>query len=436
MTHHHRSTTLIPSRRRGVSLVYITMAMLALLGFCSFAVDLASVQSAKTQLEIACDAAAHAAALALPSGVSAVQAAAASVAAANTANGKPVTISSTSNVVFLNWPSTTPLTGSARSSANAVKVWATLQVPTLFATALGRDSVTVHASTIAEVTTTTEPYKVGALGSFSMQSSSFTDSYNSGNGDYPWNWQNSWQNTWGGNNGGYGGGNNGGGNNWGSNWQNYWGNNYAGSSSGTYIGNNGSVACNGNFSLDSSSAINGNAWGWGSAPNNCGGTVTGNPAAGNEVTCSTPSAPGGCTNCSNQVNSISNSVTLSSGNYTCSGLTLNSNGTLNINASNGPVNLYCTGNFTCNGGTVNVTGNLPSNFHIYMCNSSSMTIESGCCLHGCIQAPLSNVSLNQSACLCGSCIGNNISLCNGSAIHYDESLGSNGGSVTTTIQVH
>jgi hypothetical protein len=83
-----------------------------------------------------------------------------------------------------------------------------------------------------------------------------------------------------------------------------------------------------------------------------------------------------------------------------------------------------------------VTYNLPANFHIYMCNNSSCTLDSGCCLHGCLTAPQCSVSLNHASCICGSVIGNNVTLNNCSAIHYDEALGPNGNTVTTTIQVH
>src|SRR5580698_6524763 len=92
--------------RHGVTIIWVAVTMVALLGFCSLAVDLGRVQAVKSQLEVATDAAARAAAANLSSGVSAVQGAAYSVAQANTADGSPVAIDSINNVRFLNWPST------------------------------------------------------------------------------------------------------------------------------------------------------------------------------------------------------------------------------------------------------------------------------------------------------------------------------------------
>ena len=47
------------SRRRGVAIIYIIVVLIVMLGFCSFAVDLGRVQTAKTELRRAADAAAQ-----------------------------------------------------------------------------------------------------------------------------------------------------------------------------------------------------------------------------------------------------------------------------------------------------------------------------------------------------------------------------------------
>jgi hypothetical protein len=151
-----------PPRRHGVSIVYVSVAMVVLLGFCSLAVDLGRVRAAKTELENAVFAATRAGAASAVNGISSVQSACYNLAHANRADGQPVTIDSINNVVFLNWPSTTPLVGSARASANAVQVNASYKVPLIFAQVLGMPTATVHATSTATVTTSTSTVYVPA----------------------------------------------------------------------------------------------------------------------------------------------------------------------------------------------------------------------------------------------------------------------------------
>jgi Flp pilus assembly protein TadG len=374
-------------RRRGVSIVYISAVMLVLLGFCSFAVDVARVQTAKTELERATDAAARAAALALSqsSSISAIQSAAYSVANANKADGNPVVIDSVNNVVFLNWPSTTPLTGSARSSANAIQVSAGYQVPTLFAMALGRSAATIHATSIARYTPAAAAYQIVGLNSIAFNSSCYSDSYNSSLGSY----------------------------------------------ASQTPGSQGSIASNGTIDVYSGSTINGNVYYSGSTPtiSTVGGTCTGLVTGVSSISVATPTMPGGATSKGNiNITGSSQNMTLTSGNYSCAGITLDSGGTLTINASSGPVNLYCSGAVAGNGGNIAVTNNIPNNFHLYITNSSSVQLNSGSYWYVVLDAPLSNVSLTANAALYGSVVANNLTVDSGTAIHFDQALGANGGS--------
>src|SRR3954464_3731204 len=54
-----KKRTLQPSRRRGMSLIYMAVAVPVLAGFCSLAVDWARVQLVKSELQAAADAAAR-----------------------------------------------------------------------------------------------------------------------------------------------------------------------------------------------------------------------------------------------------------------------------------------------------------------------------------------------------------------------------------------
>jgi Flp pilus assembly protein TadG len=375
-------------RRRGVSLIYVTIAMGVLLGFCSLAVDLARVQAAKTELEIAADAAARAGAANLANGVASTQAAAYNMALANSADGSAVAINSTSGVVFLNWPSTTPLTGSARSSANAIQVNATLTVPCLFAQAIGFPSCTVHASSTAEAVTSAPTYQILSLGQFDFNGGK-TDSWNSNDGSYS-----------------------------------------AGSAS-----NQGSCASDGYVTLDSPSVVNGNIYYDGTMDNN-GGSCTGSEIQlSSALTYPTPTTPGGATSLG--YITVTGTTTITAGTYSCTGVLINSGATLAINASSGPVSLYCSGAFSSNGGSVTVTGNKASNFHLYITNDSNLQLDSPCTMYGVVDMPLGAFQLNNSTALFGSLVAAYITLESGSYIHFDEALGTNGGtgSGTTISQV-
>src|SRR3982750_4578325 len=83
--------------RRGVSFIWMTIAVTVLAAMASLAVDYGRVQIAKTQLREAADAAARAGASALGS-VSSVQDLASQLAASNTCDGTPVLIDKTQDV--------------------------------------------------------------------------------------------------------------------------------------------------------------------------------------------------------------------------------------------------------------------------------------------------------------------------------------------------
>ena len=145
--------------RAGVAMVYCVVMMVIFLGFASFAVDFGRVQMAKTQLFRAADAAARAAVSQLGNGATATQNAAVNLGVKNACDGIPVVIDPINDVDFGTWnPAArtfTVLTGSSRSGANAVRVWARRTtsrgnaVPLMFAQVIGSSSCDVNASSIA-----------------------------------------------------------------------------------------------------------------------------------------------------------------------------------------------------------------------------------------------------------------------------------------------
>lgn len=146
-------------RFRGISLIYAMISMTALTGFVSLAVDLGRVQVAKTELQQAADAAAMYGAAGMSQGVATVKSRVAAAAADNKVDGTTLAIDQTNDIEFGVWdPGTrtfTVLTGSAQSSATAIRVTARRSaargtgVPTFFGRIVGMNTVDAKAVAIA-----------------------------------------------------------------------------------------------------------------------------------------------------------------------------------------------------------------------------------------------------------------------------------------------
>ena len=157
----------VRSRRSGMAFIYIIVALVALLGFCSFAVDLGRVQTAKTELRRAADAAARAGAANIPLGTTAVQNAAIAIAAQNKCDDSPVVITA-SNVQVGIWNTTTS-TFSTSGTANNTNTYNAVQItclrtaangnpiPLLFGQILGANTCNVDATSVAALISTTAP---------------------------------------------------------------------------------------------------------------------------------------------------------------------------------------------------------------------------------------------------------------------------------------
>jgi Flp pilus assembly protein TadG len=179
------------TNRRGVSLVWFTVAFTAMLAFASLAVDYGRVQVAKTELLRAADAAARAACAKLDSGVSAAQSAATSTAAANTCDGTAVNVTN-ADIEFGSYNTATGdftvLTGAAASNANAVRVYGRRTVAhgdpiqLSFAKVIGKSTCDVTSQAIATVSPPSPGY-VG-LSLTRMFNTTVFDGYNSSNGAY------------------------------------------------------------------------------------------------------------------------------------------------------------------------------------------------------------------------------------------------------------
>ena len=148
------------TRSNAFSSLYLLLMMPVLLGFASLGVDYARVQVTKSKLQDAADAAARAAASALPGNPSAATTLAIQYAGDYMALGTPISLLNT-EVQFGTWNTTTRtftlMTGADIYSANAVKVTISRTAAKgnatklQFAAMVGISSVDTHATAIAMV---------------------------------------------------------------------------------------------------------------------------------------------------------------------------------------------------------------------------------------------------------------------------------------------
>lgn len=174
--------------RGGSALAYVIVSMVAMLAFASLAVDMGHVYVVRSELRLAADAAARFGVTGLKSGVAAAQAYAVDAANDNKSDGEPVVIDPATDVEFARWDKQrrtyTPLTGSDRASANALRVTARRTaatgraVPLLFARVLGKTSHDVEVSAVAYIE---PPEPAGIIGytGITLQNNTFIGGYNS-----------------------------------------------------------------------------------------------------------------------------------------------------------------------------------------------------------------------------------------------------------------
>ncbi len=146
------------ARRRGATLIYSVLVMSVMIAFVSLAVDFGRIQSCKTSLQTAADAAARQGAMNLQLGYSGARTKAISAAAYNTVDNTPVVLQS-ADVEFGLWDPTTKtftaLSGSAQNSATTVRVTAQRTtargnaISTLFTKLLGFNSANLTVTAIA-----------------------------------------------------------------------------------------------------------------------------------------------------------------------------------------------------------------------------------------------------------------------------------------------
>jgi Flp pilus assembly protein TadG len=166
------------SGKRGFSLVWGIVVMTALLAFTSLAVDLGRAQTAKTELQVAADAAARYGATGLADGTYITKAL--DAADDNKADGSTITIAS-SDVVKGYYDSTTKTFTANGSPTNALQVTCartgTNGVQLLFGQAIGKSRISVTAKAIASATPRLPGFT--GLSYVSMKNNNYIGSYDS-----------------------------------------------------------------------------------------------------------------------------------------------------------------------------------------------------------------------------------------------------------------
>jgi Flp pilus assembly protein TadG len=176
-------------RRRGFAAIYAVVALIALCGIVSLAVDFGRVQLAKSQLGTAADAAVRAAAVSLSNGVAQARQDAVSVAAANLCDGTAVALDTSADIEFGTWNTQTRtftrLPAGSESDATAVRVTArriasrNTAITLTFARVIGRNTCDIQAVAVATVASSASS-GFTALNGFRFTNNTFVGSYNSG----------------------------------------------------------------------------------------------------------------------------------------------------------------------------------------------------------------------------------------------------------------
>jgi hypothetical protein len=401
-----------------MAVVYVAVLMVVVLGFASLGVDWAQVQLAKTQLLAASDAASRAAAANIVNGVTSAQDAAVQYGGDNSVAGTAFVVNPTSDIDFGTWSTTartfTVLTGAARSSANAIRIWGRRTnakgnpIKLTFGPLIGASTIDMQVVSIAYEPPGTGGYGVVGLGSVLLQSGAAikTDSYDAASGPYS-----------SGSAGDYG---------------------YVATNGGMNL--NGTVTINTNIYMQSGQSLSANgSVSYGTRKALTSTLVWPTPSAGSYATSNNNSSIGMPTNGAN-LNFSSGTLNIPSGNYYLNTFNV-SGGTINISSG---VTLYMNGDFSVSGGTINVSSDLPANFAVKMVTAAGVNISGGSNLYADIQAPTSPINISGTNNVYGRLIGSSLNVSSGLSIHVDTSLPTvtgastppaGGGSGSGTIQL-
>lgn len=155
---------------------------------------------------------------------------------------------------------------------------------------------------------------------------------------------------------------------------------------------------------------------------------------GEAIVLTSPSVPDS-TSSSGQLKATGTTVrTVAGGTYWYTSIQTTGGGQVSFT---GPTVLYVTGNVQIAGNGFTSSGDTPADLTIYVVGSGSVSVSGNGAFYGTIYAPDSSVSVGGGAQIYGAVIADTVTLNgnSGAAIHYDEALGSGGGSSSATTNL-
>jgi len=138
--------------------------------------------------------------------------------------------------------------------------------------------------------------------------------------------------------------------------------------------------------------------------------------------------PSNLTNQGNLQLSGNTTVTLGSGTYWYSTISISGNGRLNLTGS---ATIYVTGNVSISGNGVVTAQNLPTNLTLNVSGAQSVSFTGNAKFYAKVYAPDSNFHLSGNGRLFGSVAADSIQQSGNAEVHYDEALSAGSGSSTT-----
>lgn len=165
---------------------------------------------------------------------------------------------------------------------------------------------------------------------------------------------------------------------------------------------------NGEYNPTTYSAVNDNA---------AYATINGNPVVGNTI-----------------ITNNGNTVTLTGkpggSNFYFTKVDLKNSVTMNINTTNGPVNIFLDGSGAASGvifdsknsTTINITPGTPTDFTIYSNSTQKINFKHNSEFSGFVYAPFGSIDMKNSSSVYGALWGNNIDIKNSGTLYYDEAL--------------
>jgi len=353
----------------------VLILLVALFAICSLAVDYGRVQSAKTELRAAVDAAARYAASGISDGTADDKAIL--QASKNPVNGSALILNA-ADIDAGNWNATTKVFTASATPLNAVRVRGSCTaakgnaVPLAFASIIGKDSCDISASAVATKSQAID-YALVGLDSINMIGSSIVDSYNSDYGPY--------------------------------------------SSAGAK--SNASIASNGDIGLNGSPQIKGDAdYGMGKS------ITIGNAAAVtgtvSELTepLNSPAIklPASYTDLGSY-SAGSNSV-LTAGNYYATSFSVSNKAKLTLS---GDVTIYINGPLSLQGNVV-ISDGKPKRFGLRVISGAAVSVGGNGSIIADVYAPHSPLTIGGTGDVYGRYIGKSISTSGTGRIHYDEAI--------------